>query len=185
MSRVGIQPIPLPQGVDIVVGAKDVRVKGKKGELQVVFDPAHVEVHVEKDRVQITRKSEQKTTRSLHGLIRSLIANAVIGVTEGFYKRLDVYGVGYRVNLQGKRLTMEIGYSHPVVYEAPEGIELATEEPQGGAQARIVVQGIDKQRVGQAAADIRYKRKPEPYKGKGIRYENEVIHFKAGKTAVT
>ena len=185
MSRVGIQPVPLPQGVDVVVNAKDVMVKGSKGELQVAFDPDHVEVQVKGDTIQVGRKSEQKTTRSLHGLIRSLIANAVIGVTEGFSKRLEIYGVGYRVNLQGKRLTMEIGYSHPVVYEAPEGIELATEEPQGGAQALIVVQGIDKQRVGQAAADIRFKRKPEPYKGKGIRYENEVIHFKAGKTAVT
>ncbi len=185
MSRIGIQPIPLPQGVDVVVNAKEVMVKGSKGELQVAFDPDHIGVHVKGDTIQVRRKSEQKTTRSLHGLIRSLIANAVIGVTEGFSKRLEIYGVGYRVNLQGKRLTLEIGYSHPVVYEAPEGIELATEEPQGGAQARIVVLGIDKQRVGQAAADIRFKRKPEPYKGKGIRYENEVIHFKAGKTAVT
>lgn len=185
MSRVGIQPIPLPRGVDIVVNASDVIVKGNKGDLQVAFDPDHVEVQVESESIQVGRKSEQKTTRSLHGLIRSLIANAVVGVTEGFSKRLDVYGVGYRVNLQGRRLTMDIGYSHPVVYEAPEGIELATEDPQGGAQARIVVKGTDKQKVGQAAADIRFKRRPEPYKGKGIRYENEVIHFKAGKTAVT
>ena len=121
----------------------------------------------------------------MHGLIRSLIANAVTGVTEGFSKRLNVYGVGYRAELQGSRLTLHIGYSHPVIYEAPEGVELATEDGVGGAQAGIVISGIDKQKVGQAAADIREKRKPDPYKGKGIRYENEVIHWKAGKTAVT
>jgi len=157
---------------------------GPKGELQVPFNTARLEVQAEDGTIRVSRQSEEKEARELHGLTRSLIANAITGVTEGFSKRLDVFGVGYRAEVQGNRLTLHVGYSHPVVYEAPLGIELKTENPQGGAQARIVVRGIDKQQVGQVAADIRFKRKPEPYKGKGIRYENEVIHWKTGKTAV-
>ena len=163
----------------------EVMVRGPKGELQVPFDPGHLEVRLEESTVKVHRKFDAKTSRAFHGLTRSLIANAVAGVTDGYTKNLEVYGVGYRAEVQGTRLTMQIGYSHPVVYDAPEGIELIVEEVRGDAQARIVVRGIDKQAVGQAAADIRFKRKPEPYKGKGIRYENEVIHFKAGKAAVT
>ena len=184
MSRVGVVPVALPQGVEVGVSTGEVKVKGPKGELQVSFDVTHLGVKVEDKVLQVTRTSEEKRARALHGLIRSLVANAVTGVTEGFSKRLDVFGVGYRVEVQGSRLTLHVGYSHPVVYEAPKGIELIAENGQGGAQARIVVQGIDKQQVGQVAADIRFKRKPEPYKGKGIRYDDEVIHLKAGKTAV-
>lgn len=184
MSRVGVVPIILPQGVEVGVSTGEVKVKGPKGELQVPFDVDHLGVKVEGRTLQVTRTSEEKRTRALHGLIRSLIANAVTGVTEGFSKRLDVFGVGFRVEVQGSRLILNVGYSHPIVYEAPQGIELTAENGQGGAQARIVVQGIDKQQVGQVAADIRFKRKPEPYKGKGIRYEDEIIHWKAGKTAV-
>ncbi len=184
MSRVGIEPISLPSGVDASLCAGSISVKGPKGNLDVAFDPSQIAIELDDITVQVNRLDETKSARSLHGLVRSLVANAVTGVTAGFEKRLDVYGVGFRVDVQGKRLTLEIGYSHSVVYEAPEGVDIATEDPQGGAQARIVVSGIDKQKVGQAAADIRSKRKPEPYKGKGIRYQDEVIYFKAGKTAV-
>ena len=184
MSRVGIQPVPLPSGVEASLSPGSVNVKGPKGAMTVDFDPSQIALELDDGSIQVNRREETKGARSLHGLIRSLVANAVAGVCTGFQKRLDVYGVGFRADVQGQRLTLDIGYSHSVVYEAPEGIEIATEDPQGGAQARIVVSGIDKQKVGQAAADIRFKRKPEPYKGKGIRYEDEVIHFKAGKSAV-
>ena len=186
MSRVGIAPIPVPQGVDVGVSTGEVKVKGPKGELAVAFDAAHLAVQLEDETVHVQRNSEEKMARSLHGLIRSLLANAVTGVTEGFFKRLEVHGVGYRAEVQGGNLTLNLGYSHPIVYEAPEGIEVATEDASAssGAQVFIVVRGIDKQKVGQVAADIRDMRKPDPYKGKGVRYENEVIHFKAGKTAV-
>ena len=185
MSRVGIEPIPLPKGVEVSLNNGDVKVKGPKGELQIPFNLGHIEVQLENEVVQVNRKSDEKVSRAFHGLTRSLIANAVTGVTEGFSKKLDVFGVGFRAEVQGRRLTMHLGYSHLVVYEAPEGIELTTEDPVGEAQARIVVQGINKQKVGQVAADIRFKRRPEPYKGKGVRYENEVIYIKAGKAAVT
>ena len=185
MSRVGAEPIPLPDGVDVSLQDEEVTVRGPKGELQVPFDAGHLEVRLEERTVEVHRKLEAKMSRAFHGLTRSLIANAVTGVTQGYSKSLEVYGVGYRAEVKGARLTMQIGYSHPVVYDAPEGIELVVEEVSGEAQAKIVVRGIDKQAVGQVAADIRFKRKPDPYKGKGVRYENEVIHFKAGKAAVT
>jgi large subunit ribosomal protein L6 len=178
-------PVVLPRGVEVAVGNGEVKVKGPKGEVRVPFRREHVQVELAEGKVQIGRKAEVKSTRALHGLTRSLIANAVRGVTQGFSKNLDVFGVGFRAEVQGRRLTLHVGYSHPVIYEAPAGIELALGEPQGGAQARIVVRGVDKQQVGQVAADIRFKRKPEPYKGKGIRYEGEIIHWKAGKTAVS
>lgn len=184
MSRVGLTPVPLPQGVEVGIGAGEVDVKGPKGKLKVPFNASYFDVKIEDGSLQVSRNSEEKQIKALHGLARSLIANAVLGVTDGFSKRLDIFGVGYRAEMQGSRLTLHVGYSHPVVYEPPSGIEIALENPQGGAQARIVVSGIDKQQVGQVAADIRFKRKPEPYKGKGIRYENEVIHWKTGKTAV-
>lgn len=184
MSRIGVLPIPVPAGVEIACGEGTVDVKGPKGGLTVPFDSRSVDIVLEDGQVRVMRKSEEKRVRALHGLFRSLVANAITGVAEGFSKRLDVFGVGYRAEAQGNRLTLHVGFSQPVVYEAPQGVQLALENPQGGAQARIVVSGIDKQQVGQAAADIRQKRKPEPYKGKGIRYEDEIIHWKAGKTAV-
>ena len=183
MSRIGALPIPIPQGVDVAVKDSQVEIKGGKGTLQVPFDSNSLDVKVEDGTLVVERKEESKKHRALHGLIRSLMANAVEGVTQGFSKKLDVYGVGFRVDLQGRKLVMNIGFSHTVEYEPPQGIEVVTENAAQGAQARIVVQGIDKQLVGQVAADIRSKRKPDPYKGKGIRYENEVIHWKAGKTA--
>ena len=185
MSRVGAEPIPLPDGVDVALQDEEVKVRGPKGELQVSFDAGHLEVRLEDRTVEVHRKFDVKMSRAFHGLTRSLIANAVMGVTQGYTKSLEVHGVGYRADVQGGRLTLQIGYSHPVMYDAPDGIELVVEDVPGEAQARIVIRGIDKQAVGQVAADIWFKRRPDPYKGKGIRYENEVIHFKAGKAAVT
>jgi len=185
VSRVGAEPILLPKGVEATLNAEKVQVKGPKGELLVPFDSGHLDIHLDNETIQVRRKSDEKQSRAFHGLARSLIANAVTGVTEGFSKKLEIYGVGYRAEVAEKRLTMHLGYSHPVVYDAPEGIELSTENVPGDVQVRIVVQGIDKQVVGQVAADIRFKRKPDRYKGKGVRYENEVIYFKAGKAAVS
>jgi len=184
VSRIGKTPVVLPQGVEVGIDPGQIKVKGPKGELKVPFNSTYLEVKVEEGSLQVTRNSESKDARALHGLARSLMANAVAGVTEGFSKRLDLFGVGYRAEVQGTTLTLNVGYSHPVIYEPPKGIDIIVEGPQPGAQARIVVSGIDKQKVGQVAADIRFKRKPEPYKGKGIRYENEVIHWKTGKAAV-
>ena len=185
MSRVGKVPVPFPAGVEVSIAASDVKVKGPKGELSVPVRTDFVGVTVEESSILVARKSESKEAMAMHGLTRSLVANAVTGVTAGFSKRLNVYGVGFRVELEGTRLTLHIGYSHPVVYDAPDGVALVTEDGTGGAQAGIIITGIDKQKVGQTAADIRDKRKADPYKGKGIRYEDEVIHWKAGKTAVS
>ncbi len=183
MSRIGKAPITVPGSVDVKVAGVQVAVKGPKGALEVPFVGDHIGVEVDGDAVQVVRKSDLKIAQSLHGLTRSLIANAITGVSEGFSKNLDLFGVGWRAEAQGRKLTLNVGYSHPVVYEAPDGIDITVGNGEGGAQARITVSGVDKQVVGQVAADIRFKRKPEPYKGKGIRYENEVIHWKQGKTA--
>ena len=183
MSRVGKQPIPIPSGVEVSVSTPEVKVKGPKGELQVNFRDDHVEVRIDGSEVVVDRKGDIKEAMALHGLTRSLVANAVEGVTDGFSKVLEVHGVGYRAEVQGSKLTLNIGYSHVVEYEAPPGIEIEAVDGTGGVQARITVKGIDKQRVGQVAAEIRKSRKPDPYKGKGIRYVDEVIHWKAGKTA--
>ena len=185
MSRIGTAPVILPQGVEVKIAEAEVAVKGPKGQLEIPFLIEFVEVGQQQDSdVTVTRKSDDKKARALHGLTRTLIANAVAGVTEGFSKSLELPGVGYRAEVQGKKLTLQVGYSHPVVYDAPDGITIEVGDGTGGAQARITIQGIDKQLVGQVAADIRFKRRPEPYKGKGIRYENEVIHWKQGKAAV-
>ena len=185
MSRVGSEPIPLPPGVEASLSGQQVQVKGPKGALEVPMVSEEIAVKVGDGQIAVERKSETKQVRAFHGLTRSLIANAVTGVTQGFEKRLEIYGVGFRAESQGSQLTMHLGYSHPIVYEAPEGVHISTEEIAGEAQVAIVVQGIDKQAVGQVAAEIRFKRKPDRYKGKGVRYQNEVIHFKAGKAAVT
>lgn len=158
--------------------------KGPKGQLQVPFVAEHLAVAQQDSALIVTRKGESKQARSLHGLTRTLIANAVEGVSKGFFKNLDLFGVGYRAEVQGRQLVLHVGYSHPVIYEVPEGIQIEVSGGTQGAQARIAVRGIDKQLVGQVAAYIRFKRRPEPYKGKGVRYENEVIHWKQGKAAV-
>lgn len=184
MSRIGSKPLALPQGVEVALAPAEVSVKGPKGQLLVPFVAEHLAVAQQDSALTVTRKGESKQARSLHGLTRTLIANAVEGVSEGFSKNLDLFGVGYRAEIQGRQLVLNVGYSHPVIYELPEEIQIEVSAGAGGAQARIVVRGIDKQLVGQVAANIRFKRRPEPYKGKGIRYENETIHWKQGKTAV-
>jgi large subunit ribosomal protein L6 len=183
VSRVGKQPIPIPSGVEVSVSTPVVKVKGPKGELQVSYRDEHIDVRVDGSEVVVGRKGDIKVAMALHGLTRSLLANAVEGVTDGFSKVLEVHGVGYRADVQGGKLTLNIGFSHTVVYDAPPGIEIEAADGTGGVQARITVKGIDKQSVGQVAAEIRSSRKPDPYKGKGIRYVDEVIHWKAGKTA--
>ncbi|WP_297630557.1 50S ribosomal protein L6 [uncultured Clostridium sp.] len=177
MSRVGRLPIAIPAGVTITVTPENVvTVKGPKGELSQAMN-ADINVAVENNEVVVTRPSDIKEYRALHGLTRALINNMVIGVEKGFQKTLILNGVGYRAQKQGNKLVMNLGYSHPVEIEAVEGVEFEIPET-----TKIVVKGINKQRVGEAAAKIRSWRKPEPYKGKGIRYENEVIRRKEGKT---
>ncbi|HEX6262637.1 MAG TPA: 50S ribosomal protein L6 [Actinomycetota bacterium] len=177
MSRIGKEPIEIPDGVTVTLEGSRVSVEGPKGSLHQDVDP-DMRVTVEDGRVTVERPSDVREHRALHGLTRSLIYNMVHGVTEGYQKVLEIQGVGYRATLQGNALEVQVGYSHPVRVEPPEGIEF--EVP---AQNRIVVRGIDKQLVGQVAADIRDIRKPEPYKGKGIRYEGEYVRKKAGKAA--
>lgn len=169
-------PIQLPSGVTLEQTAELITVKGPKGEL-TQFTMPEVTVTVDGETVTVTRKDDEKVARAKHGLMRALVQNMITGVSEGFKKQLEVNGVGFKVNLQGKALKMALGYSHEVVYTAPEGIDLAVE------QNIITVTGASKQQVGQAAAEIRALRKPEPYKGKGIKYVDEYIVRKAGKTA--
>jgi large subunit ribosomal protein L6 len=177
MSRIGRKPISVPESVTIDVSPGHVSVKGPKGELAQDLS-ADMKVEQSDGVLTIARPTDRGEHRALHGLTRSLIANMVEGVTDGFEKRLEIQGVGYRAQLKGKNLELALGYSHPVSIEAPEGIEF--EVPQ---QTEIIVRGIDKQLVGQVAADIRKRRPPEPYKGKGIRYRDEHVMRKVGKRA--
>src|SRR3954451_19988074 len=177
MSRIGKQPIPLPSGVDVAVEPELVRVKGPKGELQERIS-RDMKVEQEDGRLVITRPSDRRDHRALHGLTRSLVANMVQGVTDGFEKRLQIQGVGYRAALRGNDIELSVGYSHPVTIEAPPGIEFEVPQP-----TRIAVRGSSKQAVGEVAARIRKVRPPEPYKGKGIRYEGEYVQRKVGKRA--
>ncbi|MEX2465554.1 MAG: 50S ribosomal protein L6 [Gemmatimonadota bacterium] len=177
MSRIGKLPVQLPKGVEAKVSGSRVTVKGSKGSLDLNVHP-DMKVVVEGDEILVERPSDQKSHRALHGLTRSLISNMVTGVTDGFTKTLEIVGVGYRAEAKGKSLTLNVGYSHSIDYNPVEGVELACPN-----QTTVVVTGIDKQKVGQAAADIRGFRPPEPYKGKGIRYQGEHVRRKAGKTA--
>lgn len=178
MSRVGLRPIEIPEGVEVSLEPGSVTVKGPKGTLNQAI---HRDMRIARDDsvLRVERPSDERTHRALHGLTRSLVANMVEGVTKGFEKRLEIHGMGYRAMLQGTTLTLHLGYSHPIVYEAPDTIEFEL-----SGRDIIIVRGIDKQMVGQVAAEIRAFRKPEPYKGKGIRYVGEVIRRKVGKTAV-
>ncbi|MEI6131997.1 MAG: 50S ribosomal protein L6 [Bacillota bacterium] len=177
MSRIGRMPIAIPKGVDVKIeGTNEMTVKGPKGTLSRVLHKDMI-LTMKDDVIVVERPSEEKIHKSLHGLTRSLVNNMVVGVTEGFEKRLEINGVGYRAQLQGSKLVLALGYSHPVELDPPAGIQI--EVP---AQNRISVKGIDKQVVGEIAAKIRGYRKPEPYKGKGIKYENETIIRKEGKT---
>ncbi len=177
MSRIGKQPIPVPAGVTIAIEPERVTVNGPKGELSEKIQRDMNVEHVD-DRVVVTRPTNRGEHRALHGLTRTLIANMVVGVTDGFEKRLEIQGVGYRAQLRGRDLELALGYSHPVSIKAPDGIEFEVPQP-----TRIVVRGASKQRVGEVAANIRKQRKPEPYKGKGIRYEGEYVARKVGKRA--
>jgi large subunit ribosomal protein L6 len=177
MSRVGRLPIAIPAGATITVTPDNVvTVKGPKGELVKAMHK-DIKIAVENNEVVVTRPSDQKNHRALHGLTRALINNMVIGVTQGFAKTLELIGVGYRAQLQGNKLVMNLGYSHPVEVEATEGVNFKVD-----GTTKVIVEGIDKEKVGAVAADIRSWRKPEPYKGKGIKYSNEVIRRKEGKT---
>ena len=177
MSRIGRLPVAIPAGVTVEVAENNkVTVKGPKGTLEREL-PTEMSIKVEGEEVVVTRPNDLKKMKSLHGLTRTLINNMVVGVTEGYQKVLEVNGVGYRAAKSGKTLTLNLGYSHPVEMEDPEGVESAVE-----GQNKIIVKGIDKEKVGQYAAEIRDKRRPEPYQGKGIKYADEVIRRKVGKT---
>ena len=176
MSRIGRMPIAVPAGVTVEIAENNhVTVKGPKGSLERTL-PSEMEIKLEGDVITVTRPNDLKKMRSLHGLTRTLINNMVVGVTEGYTKVLEVNGVGYKVSKAGKTLTLNLGYSHPVLMEDPEGVESTV------ADNKITIKGIDKEKVGQYAAEIRDKRRPEPYKGKGIKYADEVIRRKVGKT---
>jgi large subunit ribosomal protein L6 len=177
LSRIGKQPVSVPDGVEIKIEPELVSVKGPKGEL-AERKSREIEVKQEDGQILVTRPTDRGEHRALHGLTRSLIANMVEGVTNGFEKRLEIQGVGYRANLQGTKLVLALGYSHPVEIDAPPEIDFEVPQP-----TRIVVRGISKQVVGEVAANIRKQRPPEPYKGKGIRYEGEYVQRKVGKRA--
>ena len=177
MSRIGRQPIAVPDGVEISIEPELVKVKGPKGELEERVSRA-IAVAQENGEIVVTRSTDRGEHRALHGLTRSLIANMVEGVTDGFEKRLEIQGVGYRAQLQGNKLVLALGYSHPVEVNAPDGIDFEVPLP-----TRVTVRGISKQVVGEVAAYIRKQRPPEPYKGKGIRYEGEYVARKVGKRA--
>ena len=177
MSRIGRKPIEVPAGVTVAIEPESVRVNGPKGEL---VERIHRDITVEQNEniITVTRPTDRGEHRAMHGLYRSLVANMVIGVTDGYQKTLEIQGVGYRAALKGRDLELALGYSHPVSIKAPDGIEFEVPQP-----TRVIVKGIDKQLVGEIAANIRKQRPPEPYKGKGIRYEGEYVRRKVGKRA--
>ena len=176
MSRIGRKAIPLPKGTTVAIKGDQIVVKGAKGELDTSLMPG-INVNVEQDKVIVNRDNNEKQTCAWHGITRALIANMVTGVTNGFQKTLEIVGVGWRAQMQGKKLVLSLGYSHPVEYDPPKGIEIVVENP-----IKFVVKGIDKQIVGETCAIIRSYRPPEPYHGKGIRYSDEKVVRKAGKT---
>ena len=177
MSRIGKQPVLVPAGVDVTIDGQNVSVKGPKGTLSLAVAEPIAVARDDAGAIVVTRPDDERRNRSLHGLSRTLVANLVTGVTEGYTTKMEIYGVGYRVALKGSNLEFALGYSHPVVIEAPEGITFAVETP-----TKFSISGIDKQKVGQISAIIRRLRRPDPYKGKGVRYEGEQIRRKVGKT---
>ncbi|MBI04114.1 MAG: 50S ribosomal protein L6 [Acidimicrobiaceae bacterium] len=177
MSRIGKAPIPVPSGVEVSINGRQVAVKGPKGALDLEV-PGEITVRQDGEEILVERPDDERQNRALHGLTRSLVNNMVVGVSEGFSKELQIVGVGYRAAPKGSDLELQLGFSHPVIVKAPDGIEFDVPEP-----TRIIVSGTNKQVVGQVAADIRSHRKPEPYKGKGVRYLGEHVPRKAGKAA--
>ncbi len=175
MSKIGKRPVAIPSGVTATVTGQTVKVKGPKGELSVVMND-NVTPKLDKNQIVFEKKGEEKQDQASWGLYRALVNNLVTGVTKGFEKKLEINGVGYRAAMQGKNLSLSLGYSHDVIYEVPAGVTVATPKP-----TEIVVSGVDRQKVGQVAAEIRSYRKPEPYKGKGVKYEGEFIFRKEGK----
>jgi large subunit ribosomal protein L6 len=175
MSRIGRLPITVPSGVDVTIDGRNVTVKGPKGTLSRSLHP-DITVSREDGTLVVTRPTEQKTHKQLHGLTRTLVSNMVVGVTDGYRKGIEITGVGYRAALSGRKLTLNLGYSHPIEIEPPQGISFEVENP-----TRLAVVGIDKELVGEIAAKVRATRKPEPYKGKGVRYAGEYVRRKAGK----
>lgn len=177
MSRVGKLPVPIPNGVSIIINNNSVTVKGPKGELSRDFLP-EINIEQEDGEIVVTRNSDHRTHRAKHGLTRALLNNMVVGVSQGFKRQLQIEGVGYRASVQGKNLVLNVGYSHPITFEPPEGISFEVPDRAG---REVIVLGIDKEVVGEMAARIRRVRPPEPYKGKGVRYQGEQIRRKAGK----
>jgi len=177
MSRIGKNPIPIPAGVEVHVGNGVVEVKGPKGSL-LQSVPGRISVAIDGEQLVVTRDGDERNVRALHGLTRALLANAVTGVTAGFKRELDIIGVGYKAELKGNDLTLSLGFSHPVAYKVPEGVTVSY-EPKAN---RLTIEGIDRQKVGQVAAEIRGIRPPDPYKGKGVKYTEEVLKRKAGKS---
>ncbi len=178
MSRVGKAPIPIPSGVDVTVDGAEVKVKGSKGELTRTL-PEQISASVDDGHIVVTRSDDERHSRALHGLMRALLANMVVGVSEGYRKQLEIVGVGYRANMKGSSLELQVGFSHPVLLDSPDGVTIEAPD-----QTTIIVTGIDKELVGQVAANIRKVKPPEPYKGKGIRYTGEHVRRKAGKAGV-
>jgi len=178
MSRIGKRILKVPENVTVAVDGTHVRVKGPKGEIERDFHPDMTIVHDE-DELRVERPSDRRDHRALHGLTNSLLENMLTGVVEGFAKRLEIVGIGYRAEAAGKALRLHLGYSQPITFEPPDGVNLGVESP-----TVVTVSGVDKEKVGQAAAEIRALRPPEPYKGKGIKYQGEQIRRKAGKTAI-
>ncbi len=176
MSRIGKLPVAIPSGVKVSLSGNEISVQGAKGTLKQSL-PERINIAVEAEKIVVSRPSDSKQDLALHGLTRALINNMVVGVSQGFTRELEINGIGYRAEISGSKLTMTLGYSHPIVYEVPKGIEIEVNK-----QTRMIVKGIDKQLVGSTAAKIRSFRKPEPYKGKGIKYAEERILRKAGKT---
>jgi len=177
VSRIGKKPVQIPAGVEVAVDGKHLTIKGSKGTLEFDFHDL-ISIAVEDNEIVVTRANDERTARAMHGLTRALVQNMVTGVSEGYTKQLELAGVGYRVQLKGKSLELSLGFSHPVIYDQPEGITFEVPD-----NTHINVKGIDKQQVGQVAAEIRGKRPPEPYKGKGIHYVGEHIRRKLGKAA--
>ena len=177
MSRIGKQPVLVPAGVDVTIDGQNVSVKGPKGSLALAVAAPISVARGDDGAIVVTRPNDERLNRSLHGLSRTLVANLITGVTEGYTTKMEIFGVGYRVQLKGQTLEFALGYSHPVIIDAPEGITFAVETP-----TKFSITGIDKQKVGQISANIRRLRRPDPYKGKGVRYEGEQIRRKVGKT---